>query len=176
MMKPMSKLRVFAAVAVVCGCVSSAHAGALADEVDRFDGTRTIAWRTLPDGPNDFAFFAAIGIPESKTGRYYMAHLFTYGDRQFANCNETRWLLDGRRAPEIRTTYRMDRAGSTIIEYFDLVDPRSMLPIIAAAEKVEFQVCSVEGQIKESDLNGIRQVLKTATPKTGTNSDPRLLN
>ncbi|WP_128082462.1 hypothetical protein [Pseudomonas nitroreducens] len=163
-MKQMSKLRFLLAGAAVFGCIAHVQAGVLSDEVDRFDGTRTIAWRTLPDGPNDFAFWAAIGIPESKAGRFYMAHLFTYGDRQFASCNETRWLLDGRRAPEIRTTYRVDRAGSNTIEYFDLADPRSMLPIIAAAKKVEFQVCTVEGRIKDADLDGIRQMLKAANP------------
>lgn len=36
---------------------------------------------------------------------------------------------------------------------------------LANAKKIEFKVCHVEGQIDESDLQGLRQVLEATKPE-----------
>lgn len=143
---------------------ASAAAGVLRDEVNKFSGVRTVEWRSLPQVEEAFAFTAAVGIPEGSSSRYYKAGLITYGDSRFADCNHTYWLLDGKRSPEIQTKYSSSSTGSTTLESFDLVDSSSMLRMIAAAKHVEFQVCGVEGEISQEDLEGIRQLLEQVEP------------
>ncbi|QJE78473.1 Uncharacterized protein PA52Ts2_3511 [Pseudomonas aeruginosa] len=112
----------------------------------------------MPARANTFAFKTTVLVPEKVEARQYYGYLFTYGQPGFATCNHTQWLIDGRRAPEIQTTY--SRSGE--LEYFELAKPEAMLPILAAAKKVEFKVCGVEGEISSSDLDGIREVLDRA--------------
>ncbi|HBP5962118.1 hypothetical protein IPC1122_34305 [Pseudomonas aeruginosa] len=145
-------------LAVLLVGAGSAQASALKDEVDRFNGLRSIEWLTMPARANTFAFKTTVLVPEKVEARQYYGYLFTYGQPGFATCNHTQWLIDGRRAPEIQTTY--SRSGE--LEYFELAKPEAMLPILAAAKKVEFKVCGVEGEISSSDLDGIREVLDRA--------------
>lgn len=88
------------------------------------------------------------------------AWLITYGDRaRFSSCHHTHWLIDGRRTQEIKTRYQSDPGSG--IEYFYVEPPKELIPVIAAAKKVEFQVCGEEGQISDGDMEGLRQLLKT---------------
>lgn len=150
------------ALGILALAVITAEAGVLRDEVNKFNGTRSIEWRSIPEAENAFAFSAAVGIPEHAETRYFMGQLITYGRMRFDDCNRSYWLLDGKRAPEIETKYKVDHGSTTTLESFALTDPEPMLKAIAKAGRVEFQICGVEGEVAPSDLEGIRQVLQQA--------------
>lgn len=142
---------------------SLAQGGELTDNVDRFSGDRSIVWRALPATKDEFSFSSTVVVREGGARRAYDGNLITYGSRgRFANCNQSLWLVDGRRAPNIQTEYKSTRTSDSVIELFYLTDPKEMLPVLAAAKTVEFRICNQEGQISKADLEGIRQVLERA--------------
>lgn len=150
--------------------VAQAGSTSLSEKTDRFTGIQSISWNSLPDNDGDFAFATSVAFSEVGNQRRYDGQLITYGDvGRFTNCNWTYWLLDGRKAPEIQTEYKSSHISSATIERFVLTDPEAMLPILAAAKRVEFRVCNTEGQISGEDLGGIRKVLERASEKEGGN-------
>jgi hypothetical protein len=150
--------------ALSAGCIlvvsTFVNAAALRDEVDRFTGMRTIEWQVLPDAENLFAFKTTVRISEGDILRDYEGRLITYGKSRFHDCHRVHWLLDGKRAPLIKTRYfQQPLSGGLVIEYFEILDGEHVLPLIAAAQVVEFSVCGEEGVIAEKELAGLKKVL-----------------
>jgi|GEM_PF-2895371 len=139
----------------------SATAGVFKDETDRFTGNRAVAWDSLPSKANEFAFSTvALFYKGSTAPVYYKVQLMTWGDRaEFRDCHHTNWLVDGVLDPYLEYEYSASSAGSATIERFDKQVDRVNLQRLASAKLIEFQVCSTEGKISQSDMEGMRKVL-----------------
>ncbi|MEB6589657.1 hypothetical protein MXM82_11005 [Pseudomonas asiatica] len=136
-----------------------AQGGQLKENLDRFTGTRSVTWSTLPSGPEQFAFSTSVYIPE-KGEPVYILQLFTYADiSRYQTCHFVDWLVDGRRAPELQAEYGSDSAGSASIERFTITADRKTLENLSSAKSLEYKVCNDEGAVLAEDLNGLRQVL-----------------
>ena len=86
--------------------------------------------------------------------------LMTWGDSaEFRDCHHTNWLVDGVLDPYLEYEYTASSAESATIERFDKQVDRANLHRLASAKLIEFQVCGVEGQISQSDMDGMRRVL-----------------
>ncbi|WP_339729843.1 hypothetical protein [uncultured Pseudomonas sp.] len=139
----------------------AALAGTLSDETNKFNGVRTVIWNSIPSESGSFALTAAVGMPEDQSRRFYSVNLITYGDSwEFDKCNHTYWMIDGQRASDLRTRYERDSSGSAAIERLYLEDADKVIPRLAAAKKVEFQVCGEDHEVSDSDLDGLRKLMQ----------------
>ena len=155
-------MRYRAPVAAAAFLISiSATAGVFKDETDRFTGNRTVTWDSLPSQANEFSFSTtAIFLKGSPTPGYYKVQLITWGDSaEFRECHHTNWLVDGILDPYLESEYSASSAGTATIERFDKQVDRANLHRLASAKLIEFQVCGIEGQISQSDMDGMRRVL-----------------
>ena len=152
-----------AALSAIALCASfSVQAGAFEDKADRFSGSRTVHWNSIPSKEEDFALSTlAIYAKGQKTPAYYGVTLITYSHSwQFISCNFNDWLVDGKPFPALSGTYENSMAGSATIERFTAKMSRKDLETVAAAKLVEFKVCNTEGKVSSEDLSGIRKVLE----------------
>lgn len=140
-------------------------AGVFRDEVDRFSGSRAVTWRAVPSEPGSFGLSVAAFIPKGwEAPLDYTVTLTTWSSRwQFLQCNHTYWLVDGDPYPAMETAYENDMGSSATIERFTARLERSELVKLASAEKIEFKVCNVEGEVSRAGIEGMRQVLEATT-------------
>lgn len=152
-----------ATLSAISLCASlSVQAGAFEDKTDRFSGSRTVSWNSIPPKEEEFSLSGlAIYAKGQKTPGYYSVTLTTYSDSwQFINCKFNDWLVDGEPFPALRGAYDNTMAGSSTIERFTAQMSRKDLEAVAAAKLVEFKVCNVEGKVSTEDLSGIRKILE----------------
>lgn len=137
------------------------NAGVFKDDTDRFTGNRSVTWNSLPSQANEYSFStAALYLKGSSKPGYYRLQLMTWSNNaEFRNCHHTNWLVDGVLDPYLNYDYSATSAGSAIIERFDKQVDRANLQRLASAKLIEFQVCSTEGKISQSDMEGMRKVL-----------------
>ncbi len=132
----------------------NALAGSFVDKTDRFTGSRSVIWSSIPDKPNGFTMstYAFYLKGEAKPALYKLS-LITWGDSwQFLDCHHNNWLIDGRPAPQLSFEYKHEMAGSATSEHFELHAERPVLEQLANAKLVEYSLCGKEGQVSESDL------------------------
>ncbi|MFJ3486609.1 hypothetical protein ACIPL1_24870 [Pseudomonas sp. NPDC090202] len=152
------------ALALTAAVSLSAFAGSFSDKTDRFTGSRSVIWSSIPDKPDSFAMstYAFYVKGDPKPGLYKLS-LITWGDRwQFLNCHHSNWLVDGKPAPQLEFEYKSEMAGSATSERFDLYPNRALLQQIANAKLFEYSLCGTEGRVSDADLDGIRRVLEAS--------------
>ncbi|MCO7634098.1 hypothetical protein NJF54_19950 [Pseudomonas guariconensis] len=142
-----------------------AHAGHLNDETDRFTGMRSVSWATLPSASEEFVLKSSAYIAESGNA-YYQIQLITYADSsRYQDCRWVDWLVDGRRAPELKAEYDVDHGSGVSIERFTVKADRNTLESLASAKTVEYKVCNDEGVVRDEELHGLREVLAATKTK-----------
>lgn len=147
-----------AALGLMCTPIL-AQAGHLNDETDRFTGMRSVTWATLPSTEEEFVLKSSAYIAESGNA-YYQVQLITYADSsRYQNCHWVDWLVDGRRAPELKAEYGLDHGSGVSIERFTVKADRKTLERLASARTVEYKVCNDEGVVRDEELRGLREVL-----------------
>lgn len=142
----------------------SAHAGSFTDKTDRFNGSRSVSWSSIPGKAGDFAMSAFAFYPKGAAKPLmYKLTLLTWGESwQFLDCHHSNWLLDGQPASQLNFEYKNEMAGSAASERFELRTDRTALEKIASSKLVEYSLCGKEGRVNESDLAGIRRVLEAS--------------
>lgn len=142
----------------------NAYAGSFTDKIDRFTGSRSVSWSSIPGKSGDFAMSAFAFYPKGAARPLmYKLSLLTWGENwQFLDCHHSNWLLDGKPAPQLNFEYKHEMAGSAASERFELRAGRTELEKIASAKLVEYSLCRKEGRLSESDLAGIRRVLEAS--------------
>lgn len=155
----MEKRFVLSAAIVLYSC--AINAGVLKDETDRFSGTRSVSWRSMPQGVEPFSLSATVFYPKGYAVPYsYDIQLVSVSDHsRYRECHHTYWLVDGAPDPYLEMTYSETSGGSASIERFSKSVDRQNLERIAAAKVIEFQICGVEGSVSDQDMDGLRQVL-----------------
>jgi hypothetical protein len=147
------------AIALVTTLIAStATAGKITEEVDRFKGTKTVAWQSFSDPGRGYSFnvYAFYSKPnDTKPYGYYTLLVPPYGTDSFSGCSDNYWLVDDKPAPELKAIFETMGSSQT----FRSTPSRSMLENLAAAKKVEFKICNTESSISASDLGGITQLL-----------------
>lgn len=141
---------------------TATHAGALQDKTDRFTGTRSVAWNSIPEHEHEFAVTAFAFYPKGASApSAYNISLTTYSDSgELMNCHHSSWLIDGQPAPELEGKYEYDPASNVVIERLSADISRQTLERVAEAKSVEFKVCYTEGALSQDELVGIRKVLE----------------
>jgi len=136
----------------------SATAGKLVEKVDRFKGTRTVAWESFSDPNRGYSFnvYAFYSKPDdSKPFGYYTLLVPPFGTDSFSSCSENYWLVDDKPVPELKAAFESMGSSQT----FRSTPSRSVLEKLATAKKVEFKICNTESALDASDLSGIRKLL-----------------
>lgn len=136
----------------------SASAGKLVEKVDRFKGTRTVAWESFSDPDRGYSFNVYAFYSKSDDPRplgYYSLLVPPFGTDSFSGCSDNYWLIDDKSAPELKATFESMGSSQT----FRSSPSRSVLEKIATAKKVEFKICNTESALDASDLDGIRKLL-----------------
>ena len=136
---------------------SSAHAGELRDNVNRFKNTRSVTWLAYEGRKQGFSLstYAFYAKSDDKKPFGYFTMLSAPGGPQFSSCNNNDWLIDGVMAPEMKARYSATGQSETFTT--DL--KRETLEKLSHANKVEFSICGTEGVIPKEDLEGIAKVL-----------------
>jgi hypothetical protein len=140
----------------------NAYAGTFVDKTDRFTGSRSVEWSSVPSTAGDFAMSAFAFYPKGATKPLmYKLSLLTWGESwQFLDCHHSNWLLDGQPAPQLNFEYKHEMAGSATSERFELRPNRAVLEKISSSKLVEYSLCGKEGRVSESDLAGIQRLLE----------------
>ena len=156
----MSNRFVISAALLLISCAS--NAGVFKDEVDRFNGSRSVTWTSIPDEAEGFSFSTLVFYPKSDAAPFaYSIEIMTRADHwQYLDCHHTDWLVDGVRDPYLEMEYSHSMAGSSTMERFTKRVDRQNLERLASAKLVEFKVCGTEGKISEKDMEGLRKVVE----------------
>lgn len=143
---------------------ASVQAGGLIDKTDRFTGNRNVRWNSVPFKPETFGVSSyAFYLKDTAEPAAYGLSLLTWADQwQFLDCHRINWLVDGAPAPELKSKYIHEMAGSATSERFEFRVDRDALKKMASAKLVEFSICGQEYKVSNEDLGGIRQVLEVA--------------
>jgi hypothetical protein len=146
------------ALSIACVLSIAAQAGELTDKTDRFRGTRLVSWQSYTDSGRTYSYNVYAhysNVADKEPYGYYAVLVPPFGSEPFGSCNHNTWLVDDKRAPELEMAY----VNSDGPESFRVNLQRSDLERLAAAEKVEFKICTTEGAITKGDLEGMRKVL-----------------
>ncbi|WP_025804626.1 hypothetical protein [Pseudomonas chlororaphis] len=150
---------IISAALLLFSCAS--YAGVFKDEVDRFNGSRSVSWMSIPEEAEGFSLSTMAFYPKGYAAPYaYRIELLTRADRwQYLDCHHSDWLVDGVRDPYLEMEYSNTVAGSSTMERFTKRVDRQNLERLASAKLVEFKVCGTEGKVSEKDMDGLRKVV-----------------
>lgn len=151
-------LAVSASLSLLAG---SAFAGEFTDKVDRFTGTRSVGWTSVPAEENAFSLTSRALMPKGVAAPgSYLLYLDTWSSKRlYSSCNHTVWLVDGEPAPWVVTQYESRDAGPVVLESFSFKLAKSEAERFASAKTVEFRACTTEGMISQDDLQGFARVV-----------------
>lgn len=138
----------------------SVSAGELKDTVDRFKGSRVVAWEAFRDQTRPFSFSSYayyVNSADKAPYGYYSVLVAKPGVLARRECAEIDWLIDGTPDRSLKATSSDQGAAKS----FMIQMSRPELSKLAAAKSIEFRACGVEGKIDKDDVDGLIQVLKS---------------
>ncbi len=148
-----------AAMFALAAAAFTTVAGQLSDKIDRFQGSRLVAWESFTDNGLDYSYnvYAYYSkAADRKPLGYYSMLVPARGAGSFSSCNHNYWLIDGAPAPSLQASYD----ASSGAQIFRASLTRDDLERIAAAKSVEFKICNTEAAISASDIAGVEKLLK----------------
>lgn len=151
-------MRFFIAAIAALATSIQANAGELTEKVDRFTGTKMVAWQSYRDPGGGYSYNAYAHYSKASDPQpygYFTLLLAPAGTASFTACSFNDWLIDGVPAPELAGQYE-NKGGS---QTFRAELPRKALEKIARAKSVEFKICNTEGALSASDINGVGKLL-----------------
>ena len=152
----MRLLPIFTLAACLFSAVAAA--GQISEKVDRFRGTKTVAWESYMDPGRGYSYnvYAHYAKPSDKSPYGYYAILVPpAGTESFGSCSQNAWLIEDVPAAELEAAYD----ASSGAQMFRTVFKRDTLKKLGAAKSVEFKICNTEAAVSQADLAGIRQLL-----------------
>jgi hypothetical protein len=139
---------------------SIAFAGQLTEKVDRFNGSKQVAWESFSDPGRGYSLNVYAHYADAKDAKpygYYALLVPPFGASSFSDCHHNQWLVDGKPARNLNGIYESMGSSQT----FRLELQRADLESIASASSVEFKICTSEGSISASDLAGVKKLVES---------------
>lgn len=137
--------------------------GEITDKTDKFTGEREIKWQV--SGIVDSQYTQTI-VPEKfsviKGKKQYNELLITKKGRSPVKCDETHWLVDGKKFNLKPYNSGLTAARDFYLQLNIYRPTNAQLKQLANANQIDIKICNNEYSFTQNEINGLKELVKAA--------------